>query len=89
MKTITYAIDPNVGLVFSRCGSKMAIPVLDYDGMKPENKYDMLYHLEECWDTDLVGVWHRLVWTRKIPIEIKNRHRRYWGMKPLKKGAQQ
>ena len=24
-------------------------------------------------------------WTKKIPLSIKNEHRKYWGMKPLKR----
>lgn len=28
--------------------------------------------------------WQQLRWTKKIPREVKNYHRAFWGMKPLK-----
>lgn len=88
MKTIQYAIDRNTGLVFSKYlehGSiiGVAIPVLDFEHMKPENNFETIYNLEvftiyEAYQgTDLV-------WTRKIPNSIKNLHREFWGMKPLR-----
>ena len=83
MRTITYAIDRYTGLVFSRVGSEVAIPVLDWEGMKPENNFRTEYHLE-------IGSVHEayqgtdLKWTRKLSNNLKNIHRAFWGMKPLK-----
>lgn len=88
MKTIQYAIDRYTGLVFSHMrvhGHSMgvAIPVLDFDHMKPENNFETIYNLE-IFDIYSAYQGTNLVWTRKIPNFIKNLHREFWGMKPLK-----
>lgn len=84
-KRIQYAVDKDSGLVYSRIGNEIAIPILDYEGMKPENNYQMNYDLDKCNVIELAqSGWSNLIWTRKIPIAIKNLHRVYWGMKPLK-----
>ncbi len=44
MRTIQYGINPE-GLVYSRLGSEVAIPVLDFDKMTPENNLQTSYHL--------------------------------------------
>jgi hypothetical protein len=76
-------IDPD-GHVFSRVGSEVAIPVLDFDGMKPENNYEMNYQLEK-FDVIKVAVeLSHCIGTRKIPTALKNIHRKFWGMKQLK-----
>lgn len=86
MRNITYAIDLDTGLVISRVGSELAWPILDYDGMLPENNYAMNYSLEKTSVYSLAGgCWSALKWTRKIPVEIKNIHRRFWGFRELKK----
>jgi hypothetical protein len=83
--TIQYAIDLDTGLVFSRVDSELAVPVLDYEGMTPANGYKTTYNLQRCPVFELVGAgWASLLWTRKIAVEIKNLHREFWGMKPLK-----
>jgi hypothetical protein len=81
-RTIQYAVD-GAGLVISRVDDQIAAPLLDYEGMKPENGFEMQYKLEEFPVFALTYMWG-LVWTRKIPTEIKNLHRAFWGMKPLK-----
>ena len=84
-KIITFAVDITNGLVFSRIGSEVAVPVLQYNDMLPENNFTPTYKLEKMPVFNLVSCWNNLKWTRKIPIGIKNRHRRFWGMKELKK----
>jgi len=85
MRNITYAIDLETGLVVSRVGSELAWPILDYEGMLPENNYAMNYCLEKISVSSVAGYyWSLLKWTRKIPLEIKNIHRRFWGFKELK-----
>jgi hypothetical protein len=83
MRTIQYAIDSNF-LVWSRVGNEIAAPILDYEHMKPENNFETKYYLEKCDIFDIRREWDNLHWTRKIPNEIKNEHRKFWGMKPLK-----
>jgi hypothetical protein len=84
MRTIQYAIDSETGLVWSRVGDACAVPVLDFEGMKPENKYEMAYDLKKIPVLQIAGGWHYLKWTRKIPTKVKNFHRAFWGMKPLR-----
>ncbi len=84
MKTIQYAIDKESRMVISRVGSELAWPILDYDNMRPENNYTMNYYLEKVTLFSAAGhSWSMLKWTRKIPKQIKNLHRRFWGMKDL------
>jgi len=82
-RTIQYAIDRYTGTVFSKVNSEAAIPVLDFENMKPENNYEMNYFLEKFPIYDAYNGTD-LLWTRKIPNVIKNIHREFWGMKPLK-----
>ena len=84
MKRIEYMVDKANQLVYSRVNSEVAIPVLDYDEMKPENKYQMNYHLEKFNILDVIVLFKNVLHTRKIPVKIKNVHRKFWNMKPLK-----
>jgi hypothetical protein len=81
-RRITYMINPQ-GVVYSRVDDEVAIPVLDFEGMKPENKYEMNYNLEKFKVIKVAGELGHCVGTRKIPVEVKNKHREFWGMKPL------
>ena len=84
MRTITYAIN-GTGLVVSRVGSELAWPILEYDKMLPENNYEMDYHLEKITVFSVAGhIWDMLKWTKKIPQELKNKHREFWGFSKLK-----
>lgn len=79
---ISYAIDLDTGLVVSRVGSEYAWPILDFEGMKPENNFEMIYNLEKIGVYEAIG--SRLNHTRKLPLDVKNFHRRFWGMKEIK-----
>jgi hypothetical protein len=85
-RIITYAIDDNTGLVVSRVGSELAWPILDYVAMVPDNNFTPKYRLEVIPVTEITPTsWHyTLTWTRKVPVEVKNLHRRFWGMSELK-----
>ena len=80
---VEYAIDTETGIVISRVNSEVAIPILGYDDMKPENNYQGKYHLEKMDVINLSHTWDNYKWTRKIPFDIKNQHRKFWKMKPL------
>ena len=82
-RIITYAIDKVSGMVFSQVGSEMAVPVLDYEGMTPENNFQTAYYLERV-SVFTAHLGTNLLWTRKIPNALKNVHREFWNMKPLK-----
>ena len=90
-RTIQYAINEEDGQVWSRVDSEVAVPVLDFDGIgKGGDGFEpgdfrgpTRYNLER-FDVLTVGrEWNALKWTRKIPLEEKNLHRQFWGMKPL------
>lgn len=83
-RRIMYAVDLDTAQIVSRIGSQYAWPILDFEGMKPENNFQANYYLEKISIHDAHGT--RLHHTRKIPIEAKNFHRAFWGMKPLKGG---
>lgn len=83
-RRIMYAIDTDTGMIVSRVESQYAWPILDFEGMKPENNFQTNYFLEKISVYEAHGT--RLHHTRKIPIEAKNFHRVFWGMKPLKEG---
>jgi hypothetical protein len=81
-RIITYAIDN--GMVFSQVGSEIAVPVLDYKNMKPENNFRIRYYLEKV-PAISAYIGTNFIWTRKIPNAAKNVHRAFWGgFKPLK-----
>ena len=65
--------------------NSVAWPVLDYESIGENGDYTQPfeYNLEEF---DPVAVLPRtdVRWTRKIPIDVKNLHREFWGLKPLK-----
>ncbi len=83
MRNITYAVDYE-GHVVSRVGSEIASPVIQYADMNPENSFEITYKLEKFNVFDFSPVWDNYKWTKKIPVRIKNAHRKFWGMKPLK-----
>jgi len=86
---VTYAVMPT-GQVVSRVGSDIYWPILDYEGMNPSNRYTIRYKWERFSVHSVSPAeWNTLVWTRKIPLEIKNFHRQLWGMKPVKPRAPQ
>jgi hypothetical protein len=82
-RTIQYGIDKETSLVWSRVGSQVALPVLQYDKMVPETNFRTVYELEIFDVIELVGSLGNVKWTRKIPTSIKDLHRVFWGMKPL------
>ena len=84
-KIITYAIDRTDGMVYSRVGREIAVPVLQYDriGQGGDFTQPLEYELEKCPVSELAAYWANFKWTRKIPVDLKNVHRKFWGMRPL------
>ncbi len=82
IRIITYAIHKDDGLVISRVGSEIAWPVLDYERIGEGGDFTgpLLYHLEKMPILSVPGTeWQRLRWTKKVPVQLKNRHRTFWG----------
>lgn len=90
MKTICYAIDLDTDLVISRVwpSGHYLWPVLDYDEFGNDGDFsgEIPIRYEE-FRSPMCEVGARLRWTKKIPVAIKNVHRKHWGMKPLKEAA--
>jgi hypothetical protein len=82
-RTIQYAIHKDDGTVVSRVGSEVAWPVLQYDAMIPENNFQASYALESMPVLSIGREWVLLKWTKKIPLELKNKHRAFWKFAPL------
>jgi len=91
MKHIQYGIEEETGLVYSRVGSEVAVPVLDFEaigqgggGFAPGDfRGPTRYDLEKCPLRELYYEYEHIRWTRAIPVEIKNLHRRFWGFPPV------
>lgn len=89
MRVITYGVERDTGLVYSRVDSECAGPVLDFeaigqggDGYEPGDfRGPMNYKLEKM---SVYDVYPYCRWTKKIPVAVKNLHREFWGFKPLK-----
>jgi len=80
-RTITYMIDTNEGLVYSRVGNEIAIPVLQWP---PKCLKNLQYKLEKFNIFEVAIDIKDCIHTRKISLKIKNKHRRFWGLKPIK-----
>lgn len=83
MRTIQYAIDIDTGLVVSRVGSELGCYVVDYENMNAKNGYNAKAFLVQI-PIFHTTFWKSLRWTKKIPKEIKNIHRKFWGFPALK-----
>ena len=84
MRTITYAFNTD-GEVISRMGDQIAHPILDYK--KIGEGGDFTQPFEYFLDTTSVlhfsGLYSEFIWTKRIPVELKNFHRIFWGLPPL------
>ena len=83
-RTIQYAYNRDDGLVISRVGSELAIPVYQYADFGNDGDFtgEIPMQLERF---DLFAItWRDYTWTRKVPTELKNRHRQFWGMGNIK-----
>ena len=90
MRYLTFAVDNTTGLVISRINPTpkdnqcVAWPVLQYEefGLNGDFTGDIPIALEKF---GIEALFHQdLTWTKKIPLEIKNTHRAFWGFDPLK-----
>jgi hypothetical protein len=93
MLIITYAVDLQTGQWWSRVEGhttagkqKVALPVLDYEaiGVGGDFTKPLTFHLEAMGIEALLHA--DLRWTRKASVAVKNMHRAFWGMPPLRPG---
>jgi hypothetical protein len=88
-RVISYAVEYDSGLVYSRVGNECAVPVLDFeaigrggDGFEPGDfRGPMRYELTKMSVYEVN--FSDLRWTRHVPVRVKNLHREFWGFKPL------
>lgn len=84
-KIIQYAIHEGDGSIWSRVGSYVAFPVLQYDRIGNGGDFTAPLEYEIEKERLPLGEEYRMLrWTRKVPVAAKNAHRAFWGMKPLK-----
>ncbi len=88
MRVIMYGIDER-GQVWSRVGDQVMAPFLDYEKIGEGGDFTapLTYHYERLLVPECASSLAELRWTKKIPVEIKNKHRAMWGFKPLKGAA--
>ncbi len=86
-RTIKYGIDMETGYAVSQMGDEVAYAVLDYDKTEPAksgwSEQPMPQHLEKTKIWYVAGWLGQIRWTRAVPLQAKNMHRRFWGLKPL------
>ena len=91
-RIITFAYNKEDGIVISRVANEFACPVLQFakigqggKGFQPGDfNGPTIFKLEKFPVHTIGRDWPLYVWTKKIPVRLKNRHRKFWGMKPLK-----
>jgi len=82
-KGIQYFIDRDTGEVGSRFGNEIAVAILEFDKIGKDGDYTkpLTYHLERMPIMESVGL--NAIWTRKLPLAIRNEQRQFWGLKPV------
>ena len=88
MRSIHYRIDRDTGMVWSQVfGEGWSIPVYQYSDFGNNGDFTGEIPVKlERYGIEAVSyrIMNSLIYTKKIPKEIKNVHRKFWGMKELK-----
>lgn len=91
MTRLMFAYDNDTGLWWSRVEDhpaatteKIAVPILDYEAIGVDGDFTrpFEYRLEAMTTEALQHA--NLVWTRKVPLHIRNLHRDFWGLQALR-----
>ena len=81
---ILFYFDPETLLIWSRYGSELAVPVLDYATGNPDNNFEMGYSLERMPVVEAAAVSDFSTFPEidpaDLPDYIKNEHRKFWGV---------
>jgi hypothetical protein len=85
MRHLQYAFHSEDGSIISRCGDELAWPILDYEAIGKDGNYNapLKYDLEKVGVHSVGREWEELIFTKFVPTEFKNIHRKFWGMKEL------
>lgn len=86
MTHLSFAIHYEGDHWICRQDDRIIYPSINYEGMKPENKFeaDPAYFLEKTTIWDFMSFFDQYKFTKKIPLSIKNEFRAFLGMKPAK-----
>ena len=86
-RRIGYCVNPDDGLVWSHMwnGEGWAIPVYQFSDFGNDGDFTgpIPMELEHFPARSCPSRGQGLIYTRKIPVDLKNRHRKFWGMRPL------
>lgn len=82
-RRITYSIDLNTGMVYSRVGNEVAVPVPRWGELRMKGSFDSEYVLERFPAYAISIKWPSLHSTQKIPLEVQNYHRKFWSLPKL------
>ena len=75
---ITFAVELDTGLVYSRVGDRVAVPVPMQNCLRLRGAAEPQYSLE-CFPIYAIrNKWAGLRSTQKIPVSIQNYHREFW-----------
>lgn len=82
MEQLQYFYNVNEGLWGAKLRRRgLSYPVLQYAEGTPENNFSMPLKLEDIGESyPIDGEAH----TKKAPVYVKNAHREFWGLKPLR-----
>ena len=90
MKQLLYRVDRETGLVWSQMviggfTDGWAVPAYQFDefGTDGDFRGPIPVKLERFSHRDICLSSPNLIYTKKIPVALKNPHRKFWGMKPL------
>ena len=84
-RIITYAVNKEDGLVVSRVGDEIAWPIIQFEQIEKNGNFNgpMDVKLENIPVLSVGTEWNCLQWTKKVPVTLKNLHRKHWGFDPL------
>ena len=82
MNTIISAIDLEFHTAWSVVGREVYGPIIDFENMGPQDGFEMKWKYEKL-PMD-IGFYQSVFFTKKIPLAERNRHREFWGFKPIK-----
>lgn len=91
MKTIEYFVDcSHENALWSRCDKEVLYSSISYEPYSDEeNSFEAYECVVNEASMSIFHAYHYLQegkgrWTRKVPVEWKNAHRKFWGFPPLK-----
>ena len=82
-RRVRFAVDRNTGMVYSRVGDRVAVPVPLDTGIRLKGSTEPQYSLEPFPVYAIRHKWANLHSTQRIPMHIQNVHREFWRLPKL------